>query len=430
VGANVEGACVVGANVEGACVVGANVEGATVEGTVEGADEGNVAIVVVGGVLASSSSNTKITRSSAATAMIVHTTITAVRCHPCQVESSSASSVRGGGVGPDGGRPLDVGPVDMRPRSLRRGPRQTDRVRLAPARLLWIVVPLTAGPAASHALGDWTAAPRVVAITFLWLAWGAGVVALLAPRPAGLTVVRIVAPAFFVLAVVAALTDDATTAAALGAVVGTGLAAAAVADPHVALASANGIAYGDERRHPLRTPPALYLAPLPVARALAAAGPVAGPVLLADGEVVWGVVALVIGLPVAVLAFRSLQVLVHRWLVVVPAGLVVADPMTLSDPVLVARRQLRGVRGRAGTAPPGPGSVDLRLGATLGTVEIVLDGTLDVVRRGRRHRPDDTLRPASIVVAVAARDQLLARAAARVRARQAAMPPPSSASPA
>jgi hypothetical protein len=104
--------------------------------------------------------------------------------------------------------------------------------------------------------------------------------------------------------------------------------------------------------------------------------------------------------------------------------------MTLSDPVLVARRQLRGVRGRPGTAPPGPGSVDLRLGATLGTVEIVLDGTLDVVRRGRRHRPDDTLRPASIVVAVAARDQLLARAAARVRAHQAAMPPPSSASPA
>jgi hypothetical protein len=290
-------------------------------------------------------------------------------------------------------------------------------------------MPLTAGSAASHALGDWTAPPRVVAVTFLWLAWGAGLVALLAPRPSGLTVVRVVAPAFFVLAVAAAIADDATTAAALGAVVGTGAAAAAVADPAVALASANGAAYGDERRHPLRTPPALYLAPLPLARALAVAGPVAGPLLLADGELVWGLVALVVGVPLAALAFRSLQVLVRRWLVVVPAGLVVVDPMTLSDPVLVARRQLRAVHGRPATAPLDPQTVDLRLGATLGTVEIVLDGALDVVRRGRRARPDDTLRPTSIVVAVAARAALLALAASRVRAPQAAMPPPSSATP-
>jgi hypothetical protein len=298
-----------------------------------------------------------------------------------------------------------------------------------PARLLWIVMPLAAGPAASHTLDHWAAAPRTVAIAFLWLAWGAGLVALLAPRPSGLTVVRVIAPAFFVLAVVAAVADDASTAAAFGAVVGTGAAAAAVADPAVALASANGIAYGDERRHPLRTPPALYLAPLPIARALAAAGPVVGPLLLADGDVVWGIVALVVGAPLAVLAWRSLQVLVRRWLVVVPAGLVVADPMTLSDPVLATRRQLRAVRGRPATAPLDAHAVDLRLGATLGTVEIVLDGALDIVRRGRRARPDDTLRPASIVVAVAARDQLLALLASRARASQAAMPPPSNATP-
>jgi hypothetical protein len=302
-------------------------------------------------------------------------------------------------------------------------------VRLLPARLVWIVMPLTAGPAASHALDHWAAPPRAVAIAFLWLAWGAGLVALLAPRPSALTAVRVIAPAFVVLAVAAAVADDASTAAALGAVVGTAAAAAAVADPAVALASANGIAYGDERRHPLRTPPALYLAPLPVARALAAAGPVVGPLLLADGEVVRGIVALAVGAPLAVLALRSLQVLAHRWLVVVPAGLVVADPMTLSDPVLATRRQLRAVRRRPATAPLDVHTADLRLGATLGTVEIVLDGALDVVRRGRRARPDETVRPASIVVAVAARDELLALLASRARASQAAMPPPSNAGP-
>jgi hypothetical protein len=294
---------------------------------------------------------------------------------------------------------------------------------------VWIALPLTAGPAASHALDHWGTAPRVLAIAFLWLAWGAGLVALLAPRPSGLTVVRVVAPAFVVLAIAAAVLDDASAVTAVGALAGCGAAAIAVADPAVALASANGVAYGNERRHPLRTPPALYLAPLPVARALAAAGPVTGPLLLAEGSIAWGLAALAVGFPLAVLAFRSLQVLARRWLVVVPAGLVLVDTMTLSDPVLVTRRQLRQLRARPGTAPTDPGAVDLRLGATLGTVEIVLDGPLDVVRAGLRSRPDETLRVSSIVVAVAARTALLAVVAARARAGQAAMPPPSSTSP-
>jgi hypothetical protein len=294
---------------------------------------------------------------------------------------------------------------------------------------VWIVLPLVAGPAAAHAIDDWAAAPRVVAIVLLWSSWGVALVALLAPRPTGLTVVRIVAPAFVVLALAAAVTDDAPTLTTIGAILGTTLAAAVVADPAVAVASANGVAYGDERRHPLRTPPALYLAPLPVARALAAAGPATGPLLLADGELVAGLAALVIGVPLALVAFRSLQVLARRWLVVVPAGLVVVDPMTLSDPVLIVRRQLRAVRVRPATAALEAGAVDLRLGATLGTVGIELDATLDVVRTGRRGRPDETVRPSCLVVAVAARAALLARLAARARARQAAMAPPSSASP-
>jgi hypothetical protein len=294
---------------------------------------------------------------------------------------------------------------------------------------VWLALPLIAGPAASHALDDWAAAPRALAMSFLWLAWGAGLVALLAPRPTGLTVVRTVAPAFFVVAIAAAVADDASTLAALGAVVATGVAAVAVADPAVALASANGIAYGDERRHPLRTPPALYLAPLPLARGLAAAGPVTGPLLLAGGDIVAGLLALVVGIPAAVLAFRSLQVLARRWLVLVPAGLVVVDPLTLRDPVLIVRRQLRGVRARAATAPVATGAVDLRLGATVGTVSVDIDGILDVVRSGRRGRADETLRPAAMVVAVTARAALLAAVAARTGARQAAMPPPSSTSP-
>ncbi len=112
-----------------------------------------------------------------------------------------------------------------------------------------------------------------------------------------------------------------------------------------------------------------------------------------------------------------------------PAGVVVVDPMTLVDPVLVVRRNLRGVRAVDGSAAPVPGAVDLRLGATLGTVEVALDGSIDVVRGGRRGRAD-TIRPDALVLAVAARRRELldGRGVTPPRA-QAAMPPPSSESP-
>jgi len=450
------GCCDVDAALVDGAVVGGAVVGGWVDGTVDAAVDGTVAFeggavlgtvaIVVGGVDASSSSNTNTTSTTTATTMIALTTITATRCQPSHVESRSSSSDRRGGVVPS--PPARVRAAYVRVGStgsdgyaigrssgamtlaILRGPsRQTDRVRLAPARVVWLALPLTSGPAASDALSTWPSAPRVLGAAFLWLAWGAGLVALLAPRPVGLTVVRVVAPAFAALAIVAAAWGDASTTVALFAVVGTLAASALVADPAVAIASANGIAYGDERRFPLRTPPALYLAPLPLARAVAAAGPVTGPLLLADGQVLWGLVALAVGIPATALAARSLQVLARRWLVLVPAGLVVADPMTLADPVLVVRRRLRALAAVPATRPPDEGTIDLRLGATFGTLLVGLDGTIDIVRSASGRRPDETLRPSALLVAIAGRGELLEAATRRATAQAATMPPPSSASP-
>jgi len=302
------------------------------------------------------------------------------------------------------------------------GVRETEPVRLLPARVVWLALPITAGTAAADALDEWNDAPRVVAAALLFLAWGIGLVALLAPRPTGLTAVRVVAPAFAVLGIVVAATGHASTLGAAAGVAGTVAAAALVADPAVALAAADGIAYGDERRYPLRVPPALYLAPVPIARAVVALGLASGPLLLADGSYVAGAVALAVGLPLAWFAARSLQSLVRRWLVLVPAGMAVVDDMTLVDPVLFVRRTLRGVRARPGTAAIPEGVVDLRLGATLGTVVVDTDGSVDVVRRSRRG-PSVTLHPPGLLLAVAGRPDLLSRLA------QAAMPPPRRTSP-
>jgi hypothetical protein len=280
-------------------------------------------------------------------------------------------------------------------------------------RVLWVTLPLTAGTAASDALDTWAEAPRIVAIVLLWLAWGAGVVALLAPRPIGLTALRTIAPTFVVLAVVAALTGSADALAAWGAVLATIVTAVLVSDSEIAIAAANGVAYGDEERFPLRTPPALFLAPLPLARAALVAGIVAGPLLLADDQVVAGVVALVVGVPLVVVAARAVHSLSRRWVILVPAGVVVLDPLTLADPTLFVRRHVRALRAIDGVTTPGPGHLDLRLGATLSTVELVLDGDTDLVRASRGRKGGRTVVAGGLLVAVVRRDDLLTTAASR-----------------
>jgi len=292
------------------------------------------------------------------------------------------------------------------------GVRETEPVRLLPVRVVWLALPLVAGPAASSALDGWRDAPRVTGAALLWITWGVGLVALLAPRPIGLTAVRVAAPAFVVCAIAIAIDGSASTLETIGAVGGTIAAAVLVADPAVALEAANGVAYGEERRFPLRTPTALYLVPVPLARAVVAAGIAAGPLLVADEQWALGAVALVVGLPLAWLAWRSLMLLASRWLVAVPAGFALVDPMTLADPVLMQRRNLRGVHARPGTAPIERGVTDLRLGATLGTVQIDLDGEVDLVRGGRGARQNETLRPRGVLVAVTGRGELLERARA------------------
>src|SRR5438093_7539764 len=253
-------------------------------------------------------------------------------------------------------------------------------------RLAWASLPLTAGPAAGDALAGWSTPPRTVAEVLLWAVWATSLLALLAPHPIGLTVRRVVAPAFVALAAIVAVTQSADAAPAVVALVATVVAAGLVIGlPAVSFACANGVAYGDERRYPLRTPPVLWLGPLPVAPLLVAAGLAAGPLLLADGRVVAGAVALVAGFLVAALAARSLHSLSRRWAVLVPAGLVLVDSMTLPDPVLFPRERIESLRVMQRGEPVPPGALDLRLGARRGSMALTLDRPTEFLqaRRGR-----------------------------------------------
>jgi hypothetical protein len=183
--------------------------------------------------------------------------------------------------------------------------------------------------------------------------------------------------------------------------------------PDVTRAAANGIAYGDEERFPLRVPPALFFGPLPLARAFVVGAAAAGPLLLADGETVLGAIALVVGAPVVVIGARVLHGLSRRWLVLVPAGVVVVDSMTLAEPVLFVRRHVRGLRPSEPAANIPDDVLDLRLGATLGNVLIDLDDTAEMVRANRGGRGGVTVKTTRLLVAVTQRAAFLAMASAR-----------------
>jgi hypothetical protein len=279
-------------------------------------------------------------------------------------------------------------------------------------RAAWVTLPLSAGPAGSAALRSWSEAPRNACAALFWLAWAAGLLACLAPRPQTLTALRVIAPTFFVLAWVIAFDGTPSAIATAGAIVATAICAGLASGHDIAIAAANSIAYGDEQRFPLRVPPALFLGPLPLARALVVAG-VATPVLaLADGKIVLGLVSVVVGAGLVFLLGRSLYGLSRRWAVLVPAGFVVVDPLTLADPVLFLREKVRSITSVPPGATPEP-VLDLRLGATLGSVVVRFDEAADIVRAARARRGGDTVHSEAICVAVVRRHELLAQAERR-----------------
>jgi hypothetical protein len=277
------------------------------------------------------------------------------------------------------------------------------------ARVSWAALPLTAGVALSDALDDWSDVPALVAAVLLWVAWVAGLVALLAPRPWGLTLLRVVAPCAVLVALASVTSTDAADAAL--AIVSALVAAGFALSPPVAQATGNALAYGDEVRFPLRIPLPLLLAPVPLAVLIIAAGIAAGPLLLADGRIVVGSLALVVGLTAAAFLARSVHSLSRRWLVLVPAGLVVVDPLILVDPVLMVREDVATVAPTS-PAPLLDRALDLRLGSSAGSVTIALRAPVSFARRSGR--TGGTLVDADVVlIAPTRRAQLLALARGR-----------------
>lgn len=242
---------------------------------------------------------------------------------------------------------------------------------------LWAALPFTTGPALAAALNSASGPVQAVASTGLWLGWAIGMVATFAPHPLALTALRLIAPAAVVAAVLAAVADHPSALALAWAAVACAWSFA----PAVGTACVNGPAYPNERRFLLRPPGPLLAGPLPLAWALSVAGIAAGPLLLGARQWVLGGVLLLVGWPVAALLLKSVHNLSKRWIVFVPAGVVLHDPVVLFDPMLFRRQDIIGFRPGAN-----PAYFDLSQRAPGLGIEMELEEltTVTLLKPGRR----------------------------------------------
>jgi hypothetical protein len=279
------------------------------------------------------------------------------------------------------------------------------------ARIAWFALPVAVGPALASALGDVSGPVQVVAATLAWTAWGTGLVAVLVPRTVGLTALRVGGPGALAVALWAAAAGDDVGLVAVVAVAWAAATAALVLFvPSVADAFVDGSSYGPERRFVLRLPANLLLGPVELAWVAVAGGVVAGPLLLAARQWLAGVLALAVGAPLVWLGLRALHQLSRRWLVFVPAGLVVHDPLALREPVLFPKRSIRGIG--AASADSEGAATDVS-GRALGLVlELRLDTPFEIGLAARAER-DRTVSTDRLLVTPARPGAVLKEAASR-----------------
>jgi hypothetical protein len=265
-------------------------------------------------------------------------------------------------------------------------------------RAVWASLPFTSAPALAHAFSDASRAVQLVVLT-----------ASLVPTTVSLTVVRLVSPCAVVAAFVSA-TRPAGSFVIVSAVI---VAIVAVSLAHSAEFGGvfvQGSAYGDETRFPLRPPGPLVISLLPLGWALVATAIVSGPLLLAARSYVLGAAVTAFGVALAWLFGRRCHRLARRFLVLVPAGMVVHDHLVLSDTSMFRKSDIASI----GLALDKTEAADLTGKALGNAVEIVLKDFDTVVLAGTPKKPGGTaLHVLAVLVSPSRPGRMLAEAARR-----------------
>lgn len=238
------------------------------------------------------------------------------------------------------------------------------------ARAAWVAVALVGGSAVERAVAGRSDAVRWTAVIGAWGVWALAALALAIPAVRSLTAARLLVPLGLVAAVATALAGaPAIDVALLGGLAA--LAALATLSAEFGIGYVQASAYGDEQRFPLRPPVGVGLAAL-VVWLLWAPALVAGPLLLAARSWPAGLACCAAAVAGAVVVGPRWHRLSRRWFVLVPAGVVVVDPVVLADTLMLRTAQIAAIR----LAPADTGAADLTGPASGYAVEVSTTATV------------------------------------------------------
>jgi hypothetical protein len=209
------------------------------------------------------------------------------------------------------------------------------------ARIAWLAVAVVGGAAIGDALDGRSRAVQLTGTTGAWVGWAAGAAALAVAGVGTLTLVRAVVPGSLVVAAVA-LALGAEAGVTIQLVVPAAIATALVGSAEFGRVFIQASAYGDEQRFGLR-PPIGYSLACAVSWLLTATALVVAPVAWAAAAWLPAIAATAVaGAGLFVLPIRWHQ-LSRRWFVIVPAGVVVHDPVVLNDTLMMPSRTVASV---------------------------------------------------------------------------------------
>ena len=205
-------------------------------------------------------------------------------------------------------------------------------------RLAWILTGVLGGAAIEGAVDGRSSAVRWTAGIAGWTAFAVVLVALLIPSVRSLTVLRVIGP-LAAVAVVASAIGGATAVEVLLLPVPSVAALGVGFTAEIGSWMVQSSAYGDEHRLPLRPPVAAGTAAV-VSWLVWAAAITIGPLCLAARNLAVGIALTIVAVALTAFVGPRWHLMSKRWLVLVPAGLVVHDPIVLADTVMVRTDQL------------------------------------------------------------------------------------------
>ena len=212
------------------------------------------------------------------------------------------------------------------------------RTRLTPSRAIvgitlvaWVLIAINA-PWVTLST-DVSTPVAVVFTAWGWALWTLTTVALLVPSPLSLTAIRCIAP-IAVVAGFAATAPLALFGALVALIVGY--------SPLFADTMVQGGAYGEEQRFSLRTP-VPQMAPTVIAWGVLVGALLGGTLLTAAQQFFVGIPLVVVGAVLASRVPRMLHRHARRWLVIVPAGIVVHDHLVLAETIMSPRSKISNI---------------------------------------------------------------------------------------